>query len=795
MLSNYLKIALRVLVRNKVFSLINVFGLALSMSICLLLIVLISDQLGYDGFHANKDRIYRVISDRAGSSPGAFATTPARLAEELAREAPQVESVLQLFTDIGSDVQHDQTVLRLQGIGATPNYFGFFDFALLDGDPAAVLSEPYSLVLAESSARALFGADSAVGQIVSLPELGDFTVTGVTADPPYNSHLDYDFLISYASLLLLERDGKVADFSQRWDYTDQNLTYIRLPAGADPDALQPWLDNQSRLNYPDPTEYALHFRMQPLTGIALGDWLENDATIAIPGFAVYFLSVLAVLVMLSAGFNYTNLCLARALSRAREVGVRKASGAVRWQVFAQFIGEALLLSTLAFGVALILLEVVLLPGFKTLQLVNRLGLEIGTSPGAYLACFVFSLAIGILAGGLPALYLSGLRPVRVLKGLSDLTVSGLALRKVLIVAQFMLSLIFMVSVVTIYLQLRFMVEADYGFVRENIVNINLQGNDYQLVMSELERLPGVQAVSASSLYPGLGSARETSVRKSIGDEPARSHLIQIEPGFIENFGLTLVAGSNFPQGVIPADERQIILNETAVKEYGFGTPADAIGQTLVIDTDRVVEVIGVVRDFHYRDLRSPIGPFMFRFLPDRLRYLNMRVQEGAMDEALAGLQATWKQIDPQHVLDYRLFEQQIGETYALYSDLLKVVGVLSVLILTISTLGVLGISALSAEYRMKELGIRKVMGATDWNVLLLLARTFMMLLGVAVVLAVPIAWTVSNTILQSFAYRIDSPLVGVILGTLLVLGFGGIAVGSQAVRAAQVRPVLALRYE
>jgi putative ABC transport system permease protein len=314
-------------------------------------------------------------------------------------------------------------------------------------------------------------------------------------------------------------------------------------------------------------------------------------------------------------------------------------------------------------------------------------------------------------------------------------------------------------------------------------------------MTELGRLPGVEAVSASSLYPGLSSNRQGPIRRILGDERTFIHYIEIDPGFIPNFRMTLLAGDNFPAGRVPAEESQIILNETAVRAYGLGTPDAALGQTFILGDDRVVEVIGVVRDFHYRDLRGPIGPFMFRYLPDRLRYVNMRVQEGYQEEVLGGLQATWKAIDPQHALKYSLFDQQLEATYAQYSDIFKIVGVLSALSIVISTLGLLGISALSAEYRMKELGIRKVMGATDWNVLLLLTRNFMLLLGIAVVIAAPLAWMLSNRVLQSFAYRVDSPLSGVVLGTLLVVGFGGIAVGSQAMRAARVKPVLALRYE
>ncbi len=795
MLKNYLAIALRVFVRNKGFSLINVFGLALSMSVCLLLIMLIADQKSYDQFHANKDRIYRVITDREGRDPSTFATTPARLADALRDGAPGVESVMQVFTLPTSELMHDVTLLELEGIAATANYFGILDFAVLDGNAQTALVEPYSLVVTESTARALFGEGEAVGAVVSLPSLGDFTITAITEDPPHNTHLAYDYLISYSSLLLMERDGNVPEFSTIWDDTNSNISYVLLDSGADPTALQPWFDNASRLNYPDPAEYALYFQLQPLTGIALGPALENGVRVGFPGFVVYFLVALAAIVMLSAGFNYMNLSLARSLSRAREVGVRKSTGANRWEVFAQFIGESVLLSVAAFAVALILLETLLLPGFRQLQVINSIGLEIGTSAVAYAACFAFSLLVGVLAGALPAYYLSGFRPARVLKGQSDLTVSGLKLRQVLIVAQFMLALVFSVGVVTLYQQTRYMLEKDYGFNFDNVVNIELQGNDYRLVQAELGRQPGVVSSSVSGVVPGLASNRQYNVRQTAGSESNIFRVIDVDQGFIDNFGLTLLAGRNFEGDLESGDGNQIVVNETLVRFYGFDSPADAVGQTLVLNDNRTAEIIGVVRDFHYRDLREPIGPFLLHFVPLRLRYLNLRVQDDDAAETIARLQAAWRAIDPLHPMAYQFQDDALAENYGQYSDLLKVTGLLGALSLSIATLGLLGIAALSAEYRMKELGIRKVMGATDWSVLLLLARNFMTLLGVATVLAAPLAWYVSSQVLNSFAYRVESPLAAVVLGTLMMLGSGSIAVGSQAVRAAKVRPVLALRYE
>jgi putative ABC transport system permease protein len=795
MLKNYLTIALRVFVRNKAFSLINVFGLALSMSVCLLLIVIVADQKSYDQFHANKDRIYRVIADREGRDPSAFATTPARLADALRDGAPGVEAVMQLFTLPGSEVVHGETLLALEGVAASANYFGFLDFAVLDGDAENALVEPYSLVVTQSTARALFEDGNAVGEVISLPQLGDFTVTGVTADPPHNSHLAYDYLISYSTLALLERDGKIREFSTIWDDTDSNISYVLLESSADPAGLQPWFDNQSRLNYPDPAEYALYFHLQPLTGIALGPGLENAVRIALPGFFVYSLAALAAVVMLSAGFNYMNLSLARSLSRAREVGVRKSTGANRWQVFAQFIGESVLLSVAAFAVALILLETLLLPGFRQLQVINSLRLEIGTSAVAYAACLAFSLLVGVLAGALPAYYLSGFRPVRVLKGQSDLTVSGLKLRKILIVAQFMLALVFSVGVVTLYQQTHYMLEKDYGFNFENIVNIQLQGNDYRLVQAELGRQEGVVSASVSGVVPGLASNRQYNVRQTAGGEANIVRVIDVDQGFIDNFGLTLLAGRNFAGDLESGDGNQVVVNETLVRFYGYGAPADAVGQTLVLNDNRTVQIIGVVRDFHYRDLREPIGPFLLHFIPGRLRYLNLRLRDEDGAATIARLQAAWEAIDPLHPMAYQFQDEALVENYGQYSDLLKVTGLLGVLSLSIATLGLLGIAALSAENRMKELGIRKVMGATDWSVLLLLARNFMTLLGIATVLAAPFAWYVSSQVLNGFAYRVESPLAAVVLGTLLMLGSGSIAVGSQAVRAAKVRPVLALRYE
>lgn len=795
MLRNYFKIALRILSKNRIFSFINICGLALSMSVCLLLIALIADQRSYDQFHTNKDRIYRVISDRTGGNPSSFATTPARLADTLKEDGPGVEAVLQLYNFSGN-ATYDQTMLPLRGAAASANFFDVFDFRLLEGSRQTVLSEPYSIVLTEDTAVAFFGAEDPLGKVLSFEQFGDFVVTGITENPPYNSHLTYDMLLSYSTLALLEGDGKMPRFSERWDFTDEHFTYVLLEEGADAKALLPYLDLVSQVNYANPAEYALHFRLQPLTGITLDELLENQIKFAMPAFFVYFLILLALLVMISAGFNYTNLSLARALSRAREVGIRKVAGASRRQLFSQFLGEAVLLSFLAFILALVLNEMFVLPGFQSLAVINQLGLEVRTSPSAYLFSFLFCVTVGIAAGTLPAVYLSAYEPARVLKGLVNLRLSGLTLRRVMIVAQFVISLVFIISVITIFQQFRFMMNADYGFNQANIINVNLQGRNYQTAMAELGRHSSIQSISASSLVPGTGSNQATVARRSIEDQVSDVYQISVDPNFIANLELTLIAGSNFPQSLGTTQERYVILNETAVRAYGYGTPLEAIGQTLLVDREGVpVEILGVVKDFHYRDMTSPIEPFVLRYLPARFRFLNLRVQSNDMLETIAFITAAWNNIDPALPVNYAFFDQQIADNYAIFTDLLKIVGLISLLSIVIACLGLLGIAALSVEMRIKEIGIRKVLGTTDWALLALLSRGFLGLMGLAIIIAMPVAWILNNFVLQNFAYRIDSPVVGMIAGIMIMLGLGCITIVSQTVKGVVTPPTELLRYE
>lgn len=803
MLTNYLKIAFRSLFKHRLFTFVNLLGLSLGMATCMLIMVILEDQLSFDDFHPDKDRIHRIISDRTSRSSSSFSTVPFPMYEEL-QSRPEVEVATRIKGGFGGEVKLGERLLSLSGLYVEPTFFELFDFELLEGDPRALLADPFAVVLTEAAAQKFQKEGrSLIGEVLSVKGLGDFKVVGIVKErPDRRTHLQFEALASFASVRPLEEAEKVYPFLDSWTSTNDGYVYLKLKPGASSASLQSHFEAISEERYASIDDYRLDFRLQPLGSITPAWQLENDISQGFPIILLQFMSVLALVILIIACFNYNNLSVACALTRAKEIGLRKVVGAQRGQVFLQFVTEAVVLALLALGLAWCLLEVVMIPGFQGLFFNNYFQLKLETHWELYAWFLLFSLLVGASAGAFPALYLSSFRPVQVLRKLSDVRLfARLGLRRSLVVIQFAVSMVFIIFVGIVNDQVRFMLNKDYGFKQEQVINLALQGNDYEQVRTELMRDARILQVSGSAIIPATGSNMGTFMRRPEAKEGIGTHHLMVDEHYRANMELELVAGKDFEVRAADSIERQIILNETGARNLGFETPAEAVGAVVQMDSrneeeaGHAVVVVGVVKDFHYMDLTREIGTFCLRYLPAGIRYANIRVQGDALPQTLAHIKATWEAMDAQRAISYAFFDEEIKQVIGVFEDIMAVVGFITLLAMVIACMGLLGMATFQAETRVKEVGIRKVLGASVGELTWMLSTSFVWLLLIATGLALPLGIWLGSLWLQEFAYRVQPGLQNVGVGVGIILLMGMLTVLSQTWRAARHHPVHALRSE
>lgn len=798
MLANYLKIAVRTLLKQRGFSTINVLGLAVSLSLCLLILLFIQDQRRYDQFHEKGDRVYRVTT-HLGSGNN-LATSPHSLGQVLRADHPGVEATVRL-RPVSGVVSRRETSVPVRGFYAEAAFFDVFSFGLARGRAEGALAEPNTVVLSQAAAEKFFPGQDPLGQVLTFQEGDDYTVTGVLAPLPSHSSLTFEALFSFASL---DVDRAAPDWGGSMF---QFYTYVLLAPGAAPDALAAQFPGLIAQHY---TGNALNtlaaLRLQPLTDIRLGPTLANQHSPTLPRVVFFALAGIALLVMLTACFNYMSLSVARALKRAREVGVRKVVGARRGQLAAQFITEAVLVALLAFIGAFGLLFW-LVQAFNHTWAVQTIGaqitLDFARDLSVYALFLTFTLVVGVVAGLYPALYLSSFRPVRVLKGLPAARgFTHLGLRKALMVAQFTFSLVFIISTLLFYQQSKLVLTSEMGFDREQIVNVPLDGASYEAVRDAFARVPQVAGLSATSFLPGTSFEQSEAIWTTVPTDPVvMTALYAADEGFVDNLGLTLLAGRTFSPDFATDTTDAAVINETAVRALGLGAPHDALGRQVKVgfaplpEQARTYTVVGVVKDYRHFRLERAAGPMLLFHRPDAYGWLNVRLHPGDPRAALAALEAAWQQAEGVTPFSYHFFDDQLAEEYAIYGDAIGMLGVVSGFALLIAFLGLFGMATYTVETRTKEVGVRKVMGADVPGLLYLLSKDFLLLVALAGVLALPASWFVNNLWMQQFATRpaLDAWIFGLPVAALLALAL--LTVGSQTLRAALANPVDTLRYE
>ena len=796
MIKSYCVMTYRNIKKHRLFSFINVFGLALGMSVCMFIIKLIVFLSSFDTFHSNHDRIYMVNTIR--NTPSGYhavnGEVPPPLARHLRDSCPAVEKTLIIARSWEDVASSEGRAFRIECYYTDHHFFNLFDFKLLSGDTEQILEEPNTVVITKSLALKWFETEDAEGEILHFPTLGNCLIVGVMEDFPYNSHFrDMEVLISYSTLQSGNGELETID-SDNWQDLNTHYLFFLFDEHAMPEQVISFLNTYSNFSGKDPT-YTYSFQIVPLKRLTYSAALQDSAFgTYFPHIVIIVLSIAAVSILVTACFNYTNLTLAESLSRLKEIGIRKVVGASRFQLFSQFIGESILLSVIALIVAFGL-QSWIVRLFFGLHPDLMLFFRLEDSSTVLFLFFGFALVTGVLAGLFPASLLSRLRPIEVISRLREVRLfSGLTLRKLLIVIQFSLALIFIMLTITNGAQIRFARTYELGFETDQIVHVATEPDQVIRFREECMKSALVSSVSASEYVPGTATEFSCWTKKTGDPDSVRISTLSVDPYFIRTLGLTLIAGHYFPANIDTEVEQYTILNEMAVGRFGWN-PAEAIGKMVSFERNPPVEIIGVVKDFTIYAYHESINPLALRYLPHRFQWTNIRFRAGTRDEQRTFLETTFRDQYPEYPFRYIFYKDAVQKTYLMFTMIAKMAGFISILAVCISCLGLLAMAMFHAETHIKEVGIRKVLGASGISLVHLLSKGFLRLLVWSIAVAVPLSWFIHFIALSSLDNHAELGVVDIFLGIGLLFIVGFVTVLTQTIRAARSNPVENLKYE
>ncbi|MBP6237757.1 MAG: ABC transporter permease [Saprospiraceae bacterium] len=806
MISNYLKLAIRNLLKNKVFSIINIGGLAISTSVCLLIISIIADQKNYDQFHTKKDRIFRVLTNTGSSE---MATSSFQLGDEIVSKHTGIEKTATLVRGFGGDIFYNEKIASGGGYFADRNLFEIFDYKLIEGDPNTALNAPRSLVISEALSKQLFYNENPVGKSVRFKntgvnpigvdhgnqetDYGLFTITGILDQNPGKTHLPFQVLTSLETIRALAKDSILNTDFNNWELVWECHNYALISENNSQVDLQVALDKISKEKF---TNVPYSFKAQALGEITPGPMVGNTSHVFIPKMFLIFLAGLCLIIILSAGFNYTNLTLARSFTRAKEVGIRKVSGAKRGQVFYQFICESVVISLASFVLAIPLLFI-LQNIFSKFVINQYINITFEHNPSLYLIFIGFSILIGVLAGFFPSLYVSAFSPIQILKNVTNIKIfKKLSLQRGLLLVQFCFSLIFIISAVLVFRQTDYIFNYEYGFNKDNVINITLYNPDnYARFSQSISSFKDVSAIGAASLLPSAGRGTGMQIWKTEGGkDTVQTQYIDIDAKSLNVWDIDLVAGKNLPDIPEVNNEKYILINEKLSKDLKFETPNQAIGQRVVLSENNV-EIVGVVKDFQSQSVTSEIKPLMLRNRQSEFRYATIKVSGQNNQDVLNRLETKWKEVNPTTKFEYKYFDQELQSVHTVFTNIAAILGFIAFLAVLISCLGLLGIAIYTSEIRRKEIGVRKILGSSIFEIIVLLSKSYIFLISAAMVIAVPIAYFVNNAWLNFFPSRININLISILISILFMVGISFLIVFSQSWRVAKSNPVDALKAE
>ncbi|HEX8041256.1 MAG TPA: ABC transporter permease [Chryseosolibacter sp.] len=805
MIKNYLLTTLRNISRRKGFTLLNVLGLSIGLAASLLILQYVKDELSYDDFHANAENIYRIQYDfyRDGERVFQCATAFNNVGTNMMKEYPEIENVCRLYLRYGGGVVRygDISIKEDNVFTADQSFFQIFSYPVIKGDRNTVLKLPHTAVVEAETAKKIFGAEDPIGKRIRFGNDEDYEITGVV-ESPENSHLKFSFLFSYSTYQKFYPEMTVNDWENSWGWYDF-YNYIQLRPGTDAKALEAKFPGFVKKYGPEGDTARTKFSLQHLPDIHLYSNLIQEARVNGNGNSVYFLMVIALFILVIAWVNYINLATARAVERAKEVGVRKAIGAGRIQLVWQFISEAFIVNLGAVFLALSLLGLTI-PLFNSIS-GKFLSLSIFRDVKLWVVLGGLYVGGSLLSGLYPAFVLSRFRPVSVLKGALAASRQGLALRRILVVTQFIFSVGLIAGTLIVYQQLRFMQNRDLGIDIHQTLVIHAPGvvednsryrSQYESFKNEMLRHPGVKSMAASSEIPGnLVYWTNGSARVGGGEHAARTimYRIGVDYDFFSTFGNKVVAGRVFAPE-FTADSNNVVLNRKAIEVLGFKSPDEAVGSLITIGNDTLM-VIGVIENYHQEGLKNDFRQTAFHLSPQAQGYYSLKVETRDIGPLLADSKEKYSRIFPGNPFDYFFLDSFFNRQYKNDLQFGQVFGFFALLAIFVASLGLFGLASFTAAQRTKEIGIRKVLGSTVSDIFLLLSRDFLKLVVAANIIAVPLVWLLMEKWLDNFAFRIEIGLWVFIFAAVVTTLIALVTVSYQSIRAALTNPVDSLRYE
>ena len=790
MFRNYLKIVLRKIKRHKGFSLINTAGLAIGISCCILIIQYIRHEFSFDKFHENSMYIYRIIQHKEGNifqGVDVFNSLPAILAPSIREDFPEDAKVTRVKNYERKVRYKDKQFYEKFFLYVEPEFLEMFSFPIIKGDPKTVLKEPYTVMITREMAKKYFGEEDPVNKIININNEQDYRIAGILENVPDNSHIKFDFLASFSTLLGTWGQNQLTSWqnSSVW-------TYLQLAKNSNPQKFNSQLKKYNTVGYGG---HPASFDLQPLNDIHLGKKIALD----LPGKGdlryIYLYSAITLFILLIACFNYMNLSIARSFTRGKEIGIRKVVGAKRKSIIFQFLGESLVFSFSALVLALILVRLAL-PIFNFLTDRN-IKFDLFTDIFFIFCLIGLGIFVALISGIYPAMFLSSFKPVRVLKGRTDsISKSTSSVRNVLIIVQFAISICLIICALIINHQLHYIKNTKLGLAKDSIITFpmtnKIMWKRYNTFKNELSQHANILDIAASKSLP---TEIDNTVQIKLGGQnqgkTLRVWIDWVDFNFIDFYKMKIVLGRNFIKNSLQDLQNAYIVNETAAKAIGLENPVGkkfGIGRT-------GGQIIGVVEDYHFAPLHSKIEPLALKLDSINLKVLSVKINSLDISNTMIFIQNKWKKIFPDFPFVFSFLDRRIESMYKVERKLGQSFNYFTLIAILLSCLGLLGLASYMAEKKTKEIGIRKVLGATVPNILLLLTKEFTKFVFLANIIAWPVAYYFMNKWLQNFAYRINLSILIFILSGLAALAVALITVSYQAIKAATANPVDSLRYE
>jgi putative ABC transport system permease protein len=806
MIKNYLKIAWRNLFKYKGFSFINITGLALGMASCLLILQYVRVERSYDTFQKDGDRIYRLKQDRydQGVLTTEWAAGTAGIAQAVKNECPEIEDVTKIVKSRAVTAYKDKVFREDKLYYVYDNFLTFFSCKVIKGDAKTALKDPFSIVLTQSTAKRYFGDEDPIGKtIIRNQQKGTFNVTAVIEDPPVNTHFYYNALLPFGKYI--QDSGPECETSFGWDGF---YTYVRVKPQSNLKALETKINKLSAKKLeeerPGSNQEKIEFKLQPLKDIHLNSHYMMEAEVNGDGKAVYFLSVIAFFIIVIAWINYVNLSTARSVDRAKEVGVRKVLGSFRSQLIAQFMFESVLINILAvvFSLILILISLPLFNGITGKQLDYSIFCD-----SKFLLTFLSLFVIGTFFSGFyPAITLSSFKPIDVLKGKFAKSTKGSFLRQALVIVQFAASIILMVGTFAVYKQLKFMQSQDLGMnINQTLVlkgpNAfdSLYATRFSPFKEELAKLPGINKVTASTSVPGKKVMMNAGGVKLVDGDPNKTSQfrpILIDHNYLDFYGLKLLKGRGFSKKIINDQNESILINEEGTKYFGFTKPEDALNKQIDFWGQKYT-IIGIVANHHQESLKETYDGHLYRLGPEVVDFYSLKLgtTKNNYNETINSIKNLWDKTFPENPFEYFFLDEYFQKQYVADQNFGKTFALFAVLAITIACLGLLGLASFVTTQRTKEIGIRKVLGATVSSILYKITSGFIKPIIISFLIAIPITYYLLNKWLQNYAFKISINAWFFIVPALIVFLVAIITVTTQTMKAASVNPVKNLKTE